>query len=353
MSFADKKLEMSILGLSIIMVAGVSYLLKSPIKSVIEDVEAVIYEMPRPKNSFLAALFDLGEREVSRKYVNPFAKKKEEVKKAPEAAKTAAVTPKKAVAQVAKKEQKKSEEVQKKQVDVQVVGDAPETKWEDDGFFATTGQNKSRVAGSGGSSEKKIQTQQTKNNMSGAQWRSLLMAQPTTENVSKFLQAYQVQEVDDQTFYQVVGDLFRSNKVETQALGLSAVKFVYSPVSFSLTAQHYEQMTPELQQKAHEYLMSYGVAGRLPFLMSVLQGNNPVAVEAAVQVVVDGYSKAKDGVVPTADPRIVRGEVATNSVAGYSKFVPIFQQLAQSADAGIANIAKSALSQIQTAVAAL
>ncbi len=43
----------------------------------------------------------------------------------------------------------------------------------------------------------------------------------------------------------------------------------------------------------------------------------------------------------------------TNSLAGYSKFVPIFQQLAQSTDPVIRELANTALSQLGTAVATL
>nr|WP_295904813.1 hypothetical protein [uncultured Bdellovibrio sp.] len=349
MSFTDKKLEMSILGLTLVMVAGLSYVLKSPVQSVLNEVQDVIYEMPRPKNSFLAALFDLGDREVSRKYVNPFAKKKEEAKKTAEAKKPVAPVAPKAVAQ--KKNAEKKAEDPKKSVDVQIVGADTKVTWGEDGFMNGGGSN-SRVENVvNDSSPDKNPQQQAKNNLSGDQWTALLRAQPTKENVAKLIQAFENKEIDDQTYYAIVTDLYRSNKSETQALGLVAAKAAYNVKSFSITAQYYEQLAPEVQTQAHAYLMSYAVTARLPILASALGSANADVVETAAQVVLEGYRKAKEG-TPT-DPRNSRGDVTTSSVASYSKFIPIFQQLAQSSDPAIKSLADTALSQIQTTVAAL
>ncbi len=75
MSFTDRKLEIAIGGSILVLILAMGYLLKTPVQAVLGEQD-VVYEMPRPKRSFLAALFDLGDREVSRTYKNPFNKKK-------------------------------------------------------------------------------------------------------------------------------------------------------------------------------------------------------------------------------------------------------------------------------------
>lgn len=348
MGFTDRKLEMAIVGLAVVMVGGMGYLLKAPVQAALQSPD-VVYEMPRPKRSFLAALFDLGGREISRQYINPFAKKKEEAKKTADAKKASPAAPK-AVAQAKTPEKKKEDP--KKKVDVQVVGSRDEKVFgDDDGFWAQSGSNPQR--NSARAEGKAPADTNAKNTLSGSQWRALVLAQPTSENVAKLVAAYNNKEVDENTFYTIVADLFRNNKSETQALGLTAVKAVYSAKSFALTAQFYDQLTSDLQAQAHNYLLTYAVSGRLPMLMSVLQSNDTEVVAAAAQVVLDGYQKAKEGVTPSADPRTSRGDVTINAVASYSKFVPIFQQLSQSQDSVVAGLANSALSQIQSAVAAL
>lgn len=350
MSFTDKKLETAILGFAIVMVGGMGYLLRAPVQAVLGDQE-VVYEMPRPKASFLASLFDLGGREVSRNYINPFSKKKEESKKTVQATKPAQVPAKPAVAQKKKEAAKKSEDPRKGKVDVQVVAADSAKSLGDDGFMADSGSTPQRVETSGKSQS--VAEQQPKNTLSGDQWRALMMAQPTKENMAKLLEAYSKKEVDDQTFYMIVTDLFRSNKAETQALALTAVKSNYSLKSFSVTSQYYDQLTPELQQQAHAYLLNYAVSARLSILMSALQSPDVEVVGTAAQVVLAGYQNAKGGVVSSGDPRNSRGDITINSVSGYSKFIPIFQQLAQSHDSSIVSLANTALSQIQSTVASL
>ncbi|WP_413568724.1 hypothetical protein ACLWBD_14580 [Bdellovibrio sp. HCB117] len=351
MGFKDNKLETAIIGLSIVMVGALGYVLRTPVQSAIAELE-VIYEMPRPKTSFLAALFDLGDREISRKYVNPYAKKKEDAKKTADA-KNAAV-PVKPVAQKKAEAKKKADEAPKKTVDVQIVGADEPTGFGDDGFMNSgTGSGQQFVDNSGNNNPKNEQTGADKETLTGDQWQARLRAQPTAENVAQLVAAFSRSEVSESIFYSIVADLYSSNKAETQALGLEAVKSLYNSRSFAVTAKYYEQMTPELKSKADKYLAGYAVTARLGILKSVLQSNDSSVVEAALQVVIEGYQSAKGGVTPNTDPRNSRGDVTTNAVAGYSQFVPLFQQLAQSSDATIANLAATGLGQLQTAVASL
>ncbi|KHD89158.1 MAG: hypothetical protein OM95_04865 [Bdellovibrio sp. ArHS] len=351
MGFTDKKLETAIIGVSIVLVGALGYVLRAPVQSAIAELE-VVYEMPRPKTSFLAALFDLGDREISRKYVNPFAKKKEDPKKT--ADNKAAAVPVKPVAQKKAEDKKKAENPAPKKVEVQIVGDDTKTGFGQDDFMNPgSGPGQQFVDNSGNSNPKADDTDAKKETLSGSQWQALLRAQPTAENVAKLVDAYNRKDVDDTTFYSIVADLFRSNKAETQALGLMAVKSIYNARSFAITAKYFDQMTPELKTQADAYLAGYAVTARLGILKSALQANDSDVVSAALQVVIEGYQKAKDGVVPNTDPRNSRGDVATNAVAGYSQFIPLLQQLTQSQDAAIANLAASGLGQLQTAVAAL
>lgn len=354
MNYSERKIEMSILGLSILMVGALVYLFKTPVQNVVAEVQEIIYEMPRPKNSFLAALFDLNDREISRKYVNPFDKKKAEAKKTEEA-KTApaAVAAKKA--EPKKSAQKKAETAQKKVTDIQIVGSSPEKNWgaDDISKVRTAGAGAPGIVANAEEAKPKSATAQDKNGLSSDQWRALLMAQPTQENVAKLMQAYAAGEVEEQTVYTVVTDLFRNNKSEVQNLGLVALNSIYTERSFSLVAEFYDQLASDIQPKAHKYLMSYAVTPRLPILAEALKSNNSNVVETALEVVIAGHKAAQNGGNLSGDPRNTRGDVATSSLASYSKFIPFFRQLAQSSDPQIAGLANTALGQIQTTVATL
>lgn len=342
MAFTDRKLETGILVLSVVLLGGLGYVLKTPVQSVILGQD-IVYEMPRIKKSFLASLFDLGDREVDRSYTNPFAKKKAEEKKKEEA-KKAEVAAAKAAA--AKAVAKKAAETKKPKVEINTVQAAPTKTWGDDGFFGNSNpQNGAQVAaGNGGNNA--ADSDADKSDMTGDQWKALLRAQPTADNVAKLVAAYSKQEVDTETFYSIVADLYKSNKPETQALGLAAVKSFYNANSFVVTTQYMDQFTTDMQKNAHDYLDSYA-SGRLAALAAVLKGSDTEAIAEAARVVLEGYEKAKSGTSLSTDPRNTRGNVVlSNSVSDYAQFYAIFQVLTGHQDAEIAGLASSGVAKI-------
>lgn len=354
MDFSGNKLEIAIVGFAAVVVVGVGYLLKTPVQSILEETAQITYEMPRPKASFFAALFGLGNREIDRKYINPFGKKTAKADKKAAAADGVSVPPVKTgtKAEAAKNTAKKAAETNKKnQVDVQIVGDEPTNSLSENNNFNDGGVSQSYIPNNSSGSPDSQKDQ--RNKLDGNQWRSLVMAQPTKENVLKLLEAYQNKEVDDQTFYTIVVDLLKNNKPEVQSYGLYAVKSAVNLKSFSVTAEYYDKLAPEVQAQANGYLLSYSVSGRLPILLSALQSSNPVVVSTAAEVVLEGHKNAKEGTSLKLDPRSSRGNAMVNSVSEYVKFIPIFKKLTESQDPAIANLANTALSQIQNPVAAL
>lgn len=353
MSLSDRKLEITMVGLAVVVAGGLSYLLKTPVRQAMHEID-MVYEMPRPR-SFFASLFDLGDREISRTYVNPFDKKELEKKPPDKKAEIPGPAKKSQVAQKPKTNKKKTEEAgKKKSVDVRIV-DASDTTPILGGHDSVAGGPLGPNGGESAGNEKdpKASEQAEKNALSGAQWRALIMAQPNRDNINKLLQAYSNQEVDDGTFYTIVTDLLRDNKNENQALGLYAVNSIFSFKSFSVVAQYFDQLSTENQSKAQTYLMSYAVTSRFSYLMAALQSQQVTTVEAAAEVVMQGYISAQNGEKPIIDPRLSRIDGNKNNAADYSRFVPIFQQLAKSQDSYISNLAQSALSQIQVTIAAL
>lgn len=348
MGFTDKKFEIAIAGFAVLMIGGMGYLLKAPVQSVVSELE-VVYEMPRPK-SFLAALFELGDREISRDYKNPFAGKKKEVAakpadpKATDAAKKAGAQAKKAVAKKTDSKDKKPE------VDVQIVGEKPTGPSFSDELLTASGPS------GGGAQNVVAETTagaagDTKTVLDADQLRATLLAEPTAANVAKLVAAYQAQEISADSFYQIVGELLSSNKEGSQEMGLMAAKAVYSTQSFAVVAQHQAGLnTEKLKASAEAILNSYTTTARLPFLKSALGSSDDLVVLKATNVVLAGYQAAQtNGTNLSSDPRNSRGDVVTNSLGGYSQFVSIFQQLVKNSDNdAIRALATTALSTIGT-----
>ncbi len=360
MGLSNKKLEIAILGLSGAIVFSLGFLLKTPEKTVLA-IQNIVYEMPRPKTSFLSSLFNLADREITRRYDNPFAKKTKREKKAvtgrqplPErnaASAKKAETKTQITQRTAKKRSENS--AKNKKFDVQVVGEDSNVALAGDEIqMPVTVTPRPRPVAAVKSANPNPDDNQ-RINLGGAQWRALILAQPSKQNISKLLETYNKSEIDDATFFMIVTDFFRDNKVERQIIGMAIVKSVYNQKSFSTVAAHYNELAPQAQDIAHTYLLSYAANSRLGILINALQSGMPETVSIAAQVVLTGYQKAKDGVNPAEDPRQSRGDGVLNSLANYTKFVPVFQKLSQSQDPAIANLANTALNQMQVSVASL
>jgi hypothetical protein len=349
MGFSDKKFEITVGALVLVMVGALGYVVKTPVQKAIANADFT-FEMPRPK-AFFASLFDLNGREISRTYVNPFDKKKKDEAKKPDVVK-ALPAPKPAAAVAKKAAPKKDDAAKKPTVDVNVVQDSPHEGVGADGIRpnAKNGREGSNGAGAGDTAAADAKDA-TKN--SADQWRALLNAQPTKENVDKMVAAFAAGELDSSSFYSIVGDLLKNNKSETQKMGVYALSSSgYKAPAFALASEYYDQLGSEAKTAAHTYLVSYATKGYLTILQGALQSTKASVVEVAAQVVIEGYQAAKSGTT-TTPPRASRGDEVASSVSGYSKFIPIFQSLAQSGDAAIVQLANSALSQIQTSVASL
>ncbi|MFS4458345.1 hypothetical protein [Bdellovibrio sp. HCB2-146] len=350
MGFSDKKFEISMAALILVMLVGMGYVFKSPVQKMVNG--EFTFEMPRPK-AFFASLFDLGGREVSRTYINPFDKKKDDKPVAAADTKKAPPAPPAKAAQAKKAPEKKKDAEKKPSVEVNVVQNSPKEGLAGEGSAPADRSAKANGDSGPNQNTAAADAEKEKNKMAADQWRALLNAQPTKENVQKMAAAMTAGELDESSYLSIATDLIRSNNAQTQKLGVYALTFSYKAQAFGIASQYYDQLQPEAKTDAHAYLVSYATTGKLGILAGALQSSNAAVVEIAAQVVIEGYKKAQSN-GGASDPRDSRGDVkSSGGVANYSQFVPIFQRLAQSSDSAIAQLAGSALSQIQVSVAAL
>jgi hypothetical protein len=349
MSLKDNKLEIAIVVVGLVLIGSVGNLFKAPVQRALQNNE-ISFEMIRPK-SILAALFDLGGREVARNYVNPFGNKKatEEAKTTPN---TEDKTKKAEAAKTAQKkaDDKKSED-KKSETEIRVVGADPGFKAGGADDINLGGANGGTIATGGAAGTDTTKSATDKDKMTAAQWRSLVLGQPTKENVNKMVVAYIDKDLTDAEFYSIVNDLLKNSNTETQALGLSAASSFYSSTAFNTVASNYKTMTSDNQTTAMAYMLGFANAGRLSALASSLKSSDSEVVSLAAEVVVKGYNSAKSGTVTSSTRN--RGDAFANALTNYDQFRDIFKSLSESSNAEIASTATSALSQIQSGVASL
>lgn len=339
MDFENNKLEWGMALFAAVFIGGIFHLFGSMSGDAkAPEAQDVVYEMPRPKSD-LVGEFDLEGREIDRRYVNPFDKKKaqaaDDAKKKDDAAKNAAKTA----------EAKKKTVIRKKKVDVDVVDAANDGGLSGDQAPEATPQAAARVE-TAKNDAAPADDQNNKDQRSPDQWKALLSGQPTKENMNKLVEALGKGEADEATFYEIIGSLLKSQKKDSHALAFYGLNSVPTAKSFAFVVQAESTLSADVKPTATQYLNSFAQPSRLSALAQAMQGNDgPVAVKAA-QVVSTGVQQLRSGQGST-NPREVRGELRSSSLEAYARFIPIFQRWAQSSNQTYQQIANSLLPQLQ------
>lgn len=343
-----------ILAAAIIAFAGF-FFLRGAVRTVRHADFDMSYNMPRPKSALYNFFFGLEGREIERTEINPF-KDKKDAKKLPDAKNAAKIDPKAQAAEAAKKaaQQKAAATaaaVQKKpEMKVTINNAAPTAPLVSGDLHPETQTQSGGGIGAMPTAQANANNQAKADTLSAAQWRALVVGQPTKENVSKLINAFNNKEVDANTLYLIMNDLIQSSNTETQAMALVIAQAVPSLKSFSTVSTNYDKLDATNKKTADTYMMSYMSGSKLSILALALQSDDNQVVTHAAQVMVAGLEQAKNGqnAGGTRANSGGRGVVASGTKNTYSQFVSIFENLTKSGDSTVAGLAQNALTQIQS-----
>jgi hypothetical protein len=331
MDLRDSKFEFMILVAAVALMIAMLTLFKSLGTTSHFETKNITYEMPRPVKSELISDFDLGDREIVRNYIN--AKEKN----APPAAaknKPVASVPKKNAVKADKKSAKTEE---KRPVLAVNIISGTESANVSVNTPTTYGNNGKTVAtptdDANAPTDPNADKKDNKTTVSLAEWRKILMAQPTTENVNKFLTAFHNRELTAHDFYQLSQELILTKEKSHQAAGLYALQGVNSATSFAIVAKQLDILTPENHPTGQQILLAYSQPNRLIYLAQDLQTSDPVVVKRAAESITAGLELAKSGHA-LQDPRTARGTGVTgaSAIQPYNQFVPFFEHWKQNGD---------------------
>ena len=352
MSNANRYVTGMILAAAIVVFGGF-FFLRGAVRTIKHSEFDMSYSMPRPKSALYNFFFGLEGREIERTEINPFKDKKANDKKVvaaknlpkidlkkQEADKKAALQ--KAAAAAAAVAAKKKAEVK-----VNVVNSNLENPLKASDLNTKTHNQTGGGAVQGGEASGR-EGETRKETLSAAQWRALVLGQPTKENVMKLVTAFNNKEVDAHTLYLIMSDLMQSSNSETQGLGLSIAQSIPSLRSFSIVADNYDKLDAANKKTADTYMMSYMQGSKLSVLALALQSDNIEVVTHAAQVMVSGLEAVRKGQKSDVRTDTGRGIVSSSSGSAYSQFVSIFQNLLKSSDSTVASLAQNALTQIQS-----
>lgn len=342
MEFRPSKIE---IGIVILTFVGIGFFrligTASPEALPVQDIS---YEMPRPKSD-LVGEFGLGHREVDRRYVNPFEKKAAAAADGSKSAKlppkVAKAKPKKPVAYRPGYDPRRDPRFMMNVVDKNRSGFSTENDL-DSNLAPPSADMISRQA-AGAQDDEGVENK--KDRLSPAQWRSLLSAQPTRENMEKLVDALSKGEADEATFYQIVEEFLKDQNTEKHAVALHGLSQRPTLASFKFAAGLVATLPTDAKPGVEQYLQSFSAPSRHSVLLAALQSSDRDIALRAAQVVLTGIQTAQ---APPTDPREVRGQQAA---VNWSRFTLVFQRWAASGDANLQGIASSILALLPQAQA--
>lgn len=349
MNWQENKFELSVVIGLVLALTGLFALFRpASSRSGFADKE-ITYEMARP-NSFTPGEYDLSGREIDRRYENPFEKVEAPTK--PGADKKTATNAKKNEAKKNNKDKKQADNKKKPTTTVNVVDDTKRTlsDSEDQKAAATTPQNTNQKNSNQNKNDKTADNKD-KDGRSPDQWRALLLAEPSYENMKALMQAYSEKQIDESSYYKIIQSLIENQNSQIQSVGLYGAQGFPSVQSFSIITKNEDILTGNARNFAEQILMGYNQSQSIGILSQVLRSNDEVVVMKAGEIILAGIQKYRNGESITEGNRTTRGDVKIRSASQYSVLIPSLQQLAATQNANISQLANSVLSQIQSLMA--
>ncbi len=272
---------------------------------------------------------------------------------------------------IAKKaaETKKKEDVKKKQV---VQARAQETKVKE--LLQSQKQNtaeKNRVRGDVKDETRPVNSSNSQNNGQNTvvaatpvagnptavkpkktytDWRNLLFAAPTTENLTLFNAAYRKNDVSVTEYQAMAQDLVDQSDVKLKAIGLMALRSAPSLASLSQLVHLQAAELGTYQAYVEQSIVSYLQPQNIQYLNQALATKDKLLVVKSLNLLSANLLKFSQGdLAGLVDPRNRReGEVVNFSMNSYRALLPVLNQLGSSQDQEFSALAQQITALIQT-----
>ncbi|AGH96273.1 hypothetical protein [Pseudobdellovibrio exovorus] len=182
-----------------------------------------------------------------------------------------------------------------------------------------------------------------------AEWRSLLLASPTPENLSLFVAAYRQNEVTADEYQAMAQDLLTQRDQNFKSLGLMALRSVPSLASLSQLAHLDVNSFAGYQSYIEQSFKAYLVQPNLQYLSQALQTQDKSLKTQVLNMLNVNLTLLSQGDVSAiTDPRQRRDDsVVMFSMSDYFVLMPALSQMVSSSDQELAGLARQVAAIIQ------
>lgn len=194
--------------------------------------------------------------------------------------------------------------------------------------------------------------------LTAAEWKSLVLTQPTEDNVQKMIKALPANEIEMETYLEITEALLKDNSQEKRRMGVWALTSVYKQEAFTFAAHIAPDTDAATQKLLNDYMYNYNRTQTLGILEQVLKSQDSVGAAAAAQSI----TKAIENLKATPTPQQVSNDRSGSRAGGisqqvqqltlssYKRLIPTLKIVADRNINNLSQWAQNLLSQLQTAV---
>ncbi|MFN9066984.1 MAG: hypothetical protein ACK5V3_07130, partial [Bdellovibrionales bacterium] len=193
--------------------------------------------------------------------------------------------------------------------------------------------------------------QPEKEKLTADQWKSLVLSQPSQENILRLVEALKKDEIDNVSFIEIATTLIRDNSEEKKKLGVMALTASLSVESFSAAVKLQGSLSGSLQKIVQDYLFSYNRIQGIAILDQALKSSDIEVRTAAADMISRAVTAIRSGqpLFSSSTGRGSRGEASSSTTLdSYRRLLPTLQWLMTNPNLGLTQWAQSLLSQLQS-----
>ena len=212
---------------------------------------------------------------------------------------------------------------------------------------------KENKADSGNTKEK--EDREKKEKMTAAEWKSLILSQPTEANMQKMIKGLPSEEIELDTYLEISETLIKDNSQDKRRMGIWALTAIFRQEAFILSAHLAADADTATQKLLIDYMYNYNRVQTLGILDQVLKSQDAVAAAAAAQSITKAIETIKDGSNQVVNER-GNGRTGGSSpptqqltLSSYQRFIPTLKFVAEKNLNNLSQWAQTLLSQLQTA----
>jgi hypothetical protein len=193
--------------------------------------------------------------------------------------------------------------------------------------------------------------QPEKEKLTADQWKSLILSQPTQENILRLIEALKKDEIDSSSYLEIASTLMRDNSEEKKKLGVMALTANLNLESFSIAVKIQGSLTGAPQKSVQDYLFSYNRIQGISVLDQALKSQDTEVRTVAADVISRAITAIRSGqpLFSTSTSRGSRGEASSSTtLETYRRLLPTLQWLVSNPNLGLTQWAQGLLSQLQS-----